>query len=142
MAFLGHVVSSNKIKMDPKKIEAVQSWPRPSTAIEIRSVLGLAGYYRRFIEGFSSIAVPLTKLTQKGASFRYLDECEERFQKLKTALTTTLVFVLPSGSGSYIVYCNATRVGIGCVLIQYGRVIAYASCQLKLHEKNYLVYDS
>jgi len=75
VVFLGHVVSSEGIKVDPKKIEAVQSWPRPSSAIEIRSFLGLAGYYRRF----SSIAVTLTRLTPKGASFRWSDECEESF---------------------------------------------------------------
>ncbi|XP_070034873.1 uncharacterized protein [Nicotiana tomentosiformis] len=116
-AFLGHIVSSEGIKMDPKKIEAVQSWPIPSLATEIQSFLGLAGYYRRFVEGFSSIAAPMAKLTQKGAPFRWSDECEESFQKLKTALTTTLIPVLPSVSGSYTVYCDASRIDIGCVLM-------------------------
>ncbi|XP_019251318.1 PREDICTED: uncharacterized protein LOC109230253, partial [Nicotiana attenuata] len=78
--------SKEGIQVDPKKIEAVKNWPRPASATEIRSFLGLAGYYRRFVEGFSSIAAPMTRLTQKGAQFRWSDECEASFQKLKTAL--------------------------------------------------------
>jgi len=85
--------------VDPKKIEAVHNWPRPTSVTEIRSFLGLAGYYRRFVEGFSSIASPLTRLTQKGVPFRWSDECELSFQKLKTALTTAPVLVLPTGLG-------------------------------------------
>ncbi|XP_070042684.1 uncharacterized mitochondrial protein AtMg00860-like [Nicotiana tomentosiformis] len=117
VAFLWHVVSSEGIKVDPKKIEAVQSWPSPSSAMEIRRLFSLASYYRRFVEGLSSIALPLTKLTHKGAPFRWSDECEESFQKLKTAVITTLVLVLPSTSGSYTVYCDASWIGIGCVLM-------------------------
>ncbi|XP_070017831.1 uncharacterized mitochondrial protein AtMg00860-like [Nicotiana sylvestris] len=135
------MVSSEGIQVDPKKIEAVKSWPRPSSATEICSFLALVGYYRQFVQGFSSIASPLTRLTQKGASFVWLDECEESFQKLKTTLTTALVLVLPSASGSYTIYCDASRVGIGCVLIQKGIFIAYASRQLNPHEKNYLIHD-
>ncbi|XP_070057925.1 uncharacterized protein, partial [Nicotiana tomentosiformis] len=86
VAFLGHVVSAEGIKVDPKKIEVVQNWPRPTSVTEIRSFLGLTGYYRRFVEGFSSIASTLTRLTQKGVPFRWSDECELSFQKLKTAL--------------------------------------------------------
>jgi len=141
VAFLGHIVSSEGIKVDPKKIEAVQNWPRPSSVTEIQSFLGLAGYYRRFVEGFSSIASPITKLTEKGAPFRWSDECEEIFQKLKTSLTTAPVLVLPTGSGCYTVYCDASRIGLEAVLMQDARVIAYASRQLKVHEKNYPVHD-
>ncbi|XP_070005199.1 uncharacterized mitochondrial protein AtMg00860-like [Nicotiana sylvestris] len=79
VAFLGHVVSSEGIQVDPKKIEAVQSWPKPSSAMEIQSLLGLASYYRRFVDRFLSIGSPLTKLIQKGATFRLSDECEESF---------------------------------------------------------------
>ncbi|XP_070039330.1 uncharacterized protein [Nicotiana tomentosiformis] len=92
------------IKVYPKKIEAVQSWPKPSSATEIRSFLCLDRYYRHIVEGFSSIRVPLTRLTQKGAPFRWLEECEESFQKLKTTLTTTPVLVLPLLSVFYTVY--------------------------------------
>ncbi|XP_070006767.1 uncharacterized protein [Nicotiana sylvestris] len=118
------IKNNGGIKVDLKKIEAVQSCPRPSSTTDFWSFLGLVGYYRRFIEGFSSIAALMTKLTQKGAPFRWLDECEESFQKLKTASTTTPV-----------------PIGIGCVLMQEGSVIAYASHQLKPHEKNYVVHD-
>ncbi|XP_070057996.1 uncharacterized mitochondrial protein AtMg00860-like [Nicotiana tomentosiformis] len=141
VAFLGYVVYIKGIQVDPMKIEAVQSWPRQSSATEIQSFLGLAGYYRWFVQGFSSIASPLTKLTQKGAPFRWSDECEEIFYRLKTALTTSFVFVLPSASGSYTMYCDASRVGTGCVLMQEGMVITYTSRQLKTHEKNYPIHD-
>ncbi|XP_070010178.1 uncharacterized mitochondrial protein AtMg00860-like [Nicotiana sylvestris] len=103
VAFLGHVVSGEGIKEDHKKIEEVQSWPRPTSVTEIRSFLGLAGYYRRFVQGFSSIASPMTRLTQKGAPFHWSDDYEKSLQKLKTALTTTPVLVLPSSSGMYTV---------------------------------------
>ncbi|XP_070056198.1 uncharacterized mitochondrial protein AtMg00860-like [Nicotiana tomentosiformis] len=141
VAFFVHVVSSEGIKVDPKKIEAVQSWPRPSSATEIWSFHGLARYYNCFMEGFSSIIAHLTWLTQKGTPFRWSDVCEESFQKLKTALTTTLVLVLPLASVSYTVYCDTSRISIGCVLMQEGRMIAYASYQLKPHERNYPVQD-
>ena len=93
------------------------------------------------MEGFSSIAAPMTRLTQKGVQFRWLDECEVSFQKLKTVLTTAPVLVLPTGSGPYTVYCDASRIGLGAVLMQEGKVIDYASRQLKIHEKNYPVHD-
>ncbi|XP_070025261.1 uncharacterized mitochondrial protein AtMg00860-like [Nicotiana sylvestris] len=111
--------------MDPKKIEAVQNWPRPTSTTEIQSFLSLGGYYRWFVEGFSSISTPLTKLTQKGALFKWSDECETRFQKLKTVFITAPVLVLPIGLGSYTVYCDALHIGLGEVLVQDGRVIAY-----------------
>ncbi|XP_070045203.1 uncharacterized protein [Nicotiana tomentosiformis] len=96
VAFWGHVVLSEGIKVDPKKIDAVQIWPRPSSAMEIQSFLGLAWYYCRFVEVFSSTAAPMTRLTQKGALFRWTVKFEESFQKLKTTLTITPVLVLPT----------------------------------------------
>ncbi|XP_019223683.1 PREDICTED: uncharacterized protein LOC109205426 [Nicotiana attenuata] len=107
------MVPNEGIKVDPKKIEAVQCWPKPSTSTKIRSFLGLAGYYRHFVEGFSSIAIPLTRFTQKGALFGWSDECEESFRKLKIALTTTPVLVLPLASGTYTVCYDISRIGIG-----------------------------
>ena len=86
------------------------------------------------MEDFSKIVVPLTKLTQKNAKFVWTDRCEEHFQLLKDLWTSALVLTLPSGDEGYIVYCDASRVGLGCVLMQYGKVIAYASRQLKKHE--------
>ncbi|XP_070032341.1 uncharacterized mitochondrial protein AtMg00860-like [Nicotiana tomentosiformis] len=91
VAFLGHVVSSDGIKVDPKKIEVVQSFPIPTSAMEIQSFLGLACYHHRFVEGFSPIAAPLTNLSYKGVSFRLCGECEKSFQKINTTLTTTSV---------------------------------------------------
>ncbi|XP_070007846.1 uncharacterized protein [Nicotiana sylvestris] len=135
------MVSSEGIQIDPKKIETVQSWLRPSSATEIWIFLRLAGYYHRSVHGFSPIASPLTKLIQKGALFRWSDECEEYFQKLKTAFTTAPVLVLPSDFGSYTMYFDASRIGIGCVLMQEDRVIAYDSRQLKPHENDYPVHD-
>jgi len=141
VAFLGHVVSKDGIKVDSKKTEAVQKWPRPTSPTEIRSFLGLANYYRRFVQDFSKIASPLTKLTQKNAKFQWTEECEQSFQKLKMCLTTAPILSLPSGSGGFTVFCDASRVGLGCVLMQNGRVIAYASRQLKRHEQNYPTHD-
>ena len=127
--------------MDPKKIEAVMDWQRLTTVTEVRSFLGLAGYYRRFVQDFSRIAAPLTRLTQKNVRFQWTEACEASFHKLKDCLTSAPVLALPSGSGGYTVYCDASRVGLGCVLMQHGKVIAYASRQLKRHEQNYPTHD-
>ena len=141
VTFLGHVVSKDGIQVDPSKVETVQKWPRPTSVTEVRSFLGLAGYYRRFVKDFSRIAVPLTRLTRKNVKYVWTDSCEESFQRLKNCLTSAPVLALPSGSGGFTVYCDASRVGLGCVLMQHGRVIAYASRQLKTHEKNYPTHD-
>ena len=113
--------------MNPKKIEVVVARERPMNVIKVRSFLGLAGYYRRFMKRFSMIAFPLTKLTRKHAKFKWIDECEQAFQELKRRLTTTLVLTLPSGTRGFVVYNDALRRGLGCVLMQHGKVIAYAS---------------
>jgi len=125
--------------MDPKKVEAVLKWKRPTNMTEIRSFFGLAGYYRRFIEGFSTIASPLTKLTCKEIKFVWLEKCETSFRELKERLTSAPVLALPLETEGFVVYNDASKKGLGCVLMQYGRVIAYASRQLKLHEVNYPV---
>ncbi|KAH0672236.1 hypothetical protein KY284_023323 [Solanum tuberosum] len=132
---------NEKEHANSQKIEGVKQWPRPTSATDIRSFLGLAGYYRRFVEGFSSMASPLTSLTQKMVKFRWSDDCEKSFTELKTRLTTSHVLTLPEGSNGYVIYCDASRVGLGCVLMQRGKVIAYASRQLKVHEKNYSTHD-
>ncbi len=95
-AFLGHVISKDGILVDPKKVEAIVNWERPKDVREIRSFLGLAGYYRRFIEGFSKLSLPMTRLTRKGATFEWTTECEDSFQELKRRLTTAPVLTLPS----------------------------------------------
>ena len=109
--------------------------------IEIRSFLGLTGYYRKFVEGFSKLTAPLTKLTRKEERFVWSEAFQQSFDELKRKLTSTPVLTLPSGQDGYIVYCDASRQGLGCVLMQHENVIAYASRQLKKHEQNYPTHD-
>nr|KYP76432.1 Retrovirus-related Pol polyprotein from transposon 17.6 [Cajanus cajan] len=113
----------------------------PKTAFRTRSFVGLAGYYRRFIEGFSRIVMPLTQLTRKDQPFVWTDACEQSFQELKRRLTTSPVLVLPDTNEHFDVFCDASHQGLGCVLMQGGRVVAYASRQLKNHERNYHTHD-
>ena len=127
--------------MDPSKIKAIENWSAPKTPTEIRQFLGLAGYYRRFIQNFSHIAKPLTTLTQKGVTFDWEEKQERAFQTLKRALCTAPILSLPEGIEDFVVYCDASNQGLGCVLMQRGKVIAYASRQLKTHEVNYTTHD-
>ena len=137
VAFLGHVISDNGVSVDPQKIEAVVNWKPPKKVSEVRSFLGLAGYYRKFVEGFSRIAAPLTKLTRKDVKYDWVDACQQSFEGLKDRLTSAPVLALPNGKDGFVVYSDASRQGLGCVLMQNDRVIAYASRQLKKHEENY-----
>ncbi|GJY75499.1 reverse transcriptase domain-containing protein [Tanacetum coccineum] len=139
--FLGHVVNQSGIHVDPSKIEAVKNWKAPTTPSEVRSFLGLAGYYRRFIANFSKIAKPLTSLTQKNQKYEWGEEQEAAFQTLKNNLCDAPVLSLPDGVEDFVVYCDASNQGLGCVLMQRDKVIAYASRQLKIHEKNYTTHD-
>jgi len=141
VVFLGHVISEKGISVDLKKIEAVLKWERPTNVIEIRSFLDLAGYYRRFIEGFSTIASPMTRLTRKEVKFEWSKDCEASFQELKSRLTSAPILALPKGQEGFVVYSNASSKGLGYVLMQHERVIAYASRQFKPHEVNYPVHD-
>ncbi|KAL4010649.1 hypothetical protein IC575_030152 [Cucumis melo] len=141
VVFLGHVVSAKGVSVDPQKVEAVFNWERPTSATEVRSFLGLAGYYRRFIEDFSRLALPLTALTRKNVKFEWSDKCEQSFQELKKRLVTAPILALPVTGKDYVIYCDASRLGLGCVLMQDGNVIAYASRQLKEHECNYPTHD-
>ncbi|KAJ9552882.1 hypothetical protein OSB04_016927 [Centaurea solstitialis] len=139
--FLGHLVNREGIKVDPAKIEAVMKWEVPKTPTEIRSFLGLAGYYRRFIQDFSKIAVPLTRLTRKNVKFVWGEEQQKAFELLRGKLCEAPVLTLPEGVDDMTVYCDASYHGLGCVLMQRGKVIAYASRQLKTHEVNYPTHD-
>ncbi|KAJ0916075.1 putative nucleotidyltransferase, Ribonuclease H [Helianthus annuus] len=139
--FLGHIVDEQGIQVDPSKISAIKDWDTPTTPTEVRSFLGLAGYYRRFIENFSKIAVPLTALTQKNQPFEWGSKQEEAFQTLKQKLCDAPILTLPEGNDDFVVYCDASKLGLGCVLMQRNKVIAYASRQLKVHEKNYTTHD-
>ncbi|GJZ10774.1 putative reverse transcriptase domain-containing protein [Tanacetum coccineum] len=141
MTFLGHVIDSKGIHVDPTKIKSIKDWASPKSPTEIRQFLGLAGYYRRFIEGFSKIAKPITKLTHKKVKFEWGDKQEAPFQLLKQKLCSAPILALPEGSEDFIACCDASKKGLGAVLMQREKVIAYASRQLKIHKKNYTTHD-
>ncbi|GJW39439.1 putative reverse transcriptase domain-containing protein [Tanacetum coccineum] len=132
---------SEGIYADPAKIESIKDWTSPKSPTEIHQFLGLAGYYQRFIEGFSKIAKPMTKLTQKKVKFEWGDKQEAVFQLLKQKLCSAPILALPKGSEDFIAYCDASKKGLGAVLMQREKVISYASRQLKIHEKNYTTHD-
>ena len=138
---MGHVVSASGVSMDPEKVEAVMSWERPKSIFEIRSFLGLARYYEGFIEDFSRLAALMTRLTRKGVKFEWDDLCEQAFLELKKRLTSTPILIIPERGSMYIVYCDASKDGLGCVLMQFERVVAYGFRQLKNHERNYPTHD-
>ncbi|KAK1613367.1 hypothetical protein QYE76_037040 [Lolium multiflorum] len=129
------------IAVDPAKIKTVAEWKAPTTQTEVRAFLGLAGYYRRFVEGFSSIARPMTQLLKKDKKFEWTEKCEESFQQLKLRLTTAPILIMPDITKPFDVYCDASKIGLGCVLMQEGKVISYLSRQLKQHEQNYPTHD-
>ena len=134
VVFLGHIVSGEGIKVDPKTIELVLNWEPPKNVPELRSFLGLAGYYRRFVEGFSIITAHLTKLLRKHVEYKWIEACQNSFEERKAKLTTTPVLASLNGNGGFVVYSDASYQGLGCVLMQHGRVIAYASRQLRPYE--------
>ena len=110
-------MSASGVSVDPEKVEAVMSWERLKSVFEIRSFLGLVGYYRRFIEDFSRIAASMTRLTRKEVKFDWNDRCEEAFQELKRRLTSAPVLIVSDRGKGYTVYCDASRAGLGCVLM-------------------------
>ncbi|WVZ90824.1 hypothetical protein U9M48_037084 [Paspalum notatum var. saurae] len=119
--FLGHVISKGGVAVDPGKVKDVLNWKIPTTVTEIRSFLGLAGYYRSFIEGFSKIAKPMTTLLGKNVKFEWTKECQAAFEELKKRLTTTPVLAFTDLHKTSSVYCDASRLGLGCVLMQEGK---------------------
>lgn len=139
--YLGHVISSEGVMADPSKVEAVQAWPTPKTQTEVRSFVGLASYYRRFIKGFAEIARPLHQLTEKGKRFVWGEECQESFQRLKASLISAPVLAYPDPKKPFILDTDASDVGIGAVLSQEDggleRVVAYASRALTKPERKY-----
>jgi len=141
VSFLGHIIFGNGIAVDPSKVDVVSQWETLKSVTEIRSFLGLVGYYRRFIEGFSKLALPLTLLTCKGKPFVWSTQCESSFSELKQRLTSAPILILPKPDEPFVVYCDASKLGLGGVLMQEGKVVAYASRQLRVHEKNYPTHD-
>jgi hypothetical protein len=127
VSFLGHIISEGGISVDPSKVKDVLSWNTPQSVSDIRSFLGLAGYYKRFIEGFSKISKPVTKLLEKGKTFEWTPKHETNFQELKKRLTTTPVLTMPYMEKSFSIYCDASGQDLGCVLMQDNHVLVYAS---------------
>ena len=141
ISFLGHIVSAEGIKVDPTKVEAVVNSKPPRNVTEVRSFLGLAGYYRRFVRGFFFIASPLTKLLMKGIKFEWTNNCQNSFEQLKGMLVEAPIFTQPTSRKEYNLYSDASGIGLGYVLMHDGKVVAYAFRQLKPHEQNYLTHD-
>ena len=129
--FLGHVISAQGISVDPSKVEVVLQWERPKTVTEIRSFVGLAGYYRRFIEGFSKIVAPLTQLTRKDHPFAWTGQCERSFEELKRRLINAPVLTIPDINQSFEVFCDASYQGLGCVLMQNKKVVCLRFSSIK-----------
>jgi hypothetical protein len=138
---LGHTISSEGITVDPSKVQEVMDWKPPTSIHQICSFLGLAGYYRRFIPNFSRIAKPMTELLKKGLKFVWSEKCEKAFHTLREHLTIASVLVQPDNTKPFDIYYDTSDTGLGCVLMQDNRVIAYASRALRPHEQNYPTHD-
>ena len=139
--FLGFVVSKEGLKVDEEKVKAIHEWPTPTTMTQVRSFLGLAGFYRRFVRDFSTIAHPLTELTKKNVAFHWGEAQEEAFQGLKDKLTHAPLLILPDFTNTFEIECDASGIGLGGVLMQGGRPIAYFSEKLSGAELRYPTYD-
>lgn len=132
--YLGHIITKEGIVVDPEKIKTIMEWPTQKDVADIRSFMGLAGYYRRFVEKISRIAYPITSLQKKGKIFKWTAECQHSFERLKNLLTTAPVLSIADPEKYYVVCTDASKEGVGGVLMQEGRVIAYESRKLKEHE--------
>jgi hypothetical protein len=139
--FLGHIINQEGLVVDPKKVTTILDWEARKDVRGIKSFIGMAGYYRCFIEGFFKIARPMTALLAKKVEFKWTPACQKSFETLKEKLMTTPVLILPDVHKPFSVYCDASYTGLGCVLMQEGRVVAYSSQQLKIHEKIYPTHD-
>ena len=139
--YLGHIITGDGIAVDSKKIRAIMDWPAPTNVSEVHSFMGLAGYYRRFVKDFSRVAHPITSLQRKGKKFVWSDQCEIAFNALKERLTSAPILAVPNPVGDFMVCTDASLEGVGAVLMQDGRVIAFESRKLKDHELNYPTHD-
>ncbi|KAK1651032.1 hypothetical protein QYE76_068837 [Lolium multiflorum] len=139
--FLGYVVSKHGVEVDVSKIEAIQNWPTPMNVSQVRSFHGLAGFYRRFVPNFSTIAAPLNDLTKKGVVFEWGAAQDHAFDELKRLLTSAPLLALPDFNKQFEIECDASGIGIGGVLMQEGRPIAYFSEKLSGAKLNYPIYD-
>jgi hypothetical protein len=134
---LGHIISEEGIAIDPEKIEDNRGWTTPKNVIEVKSFMGIAGYYRIFIEGFSKIVNPITYLPKKGVKFEWTYECEENFQHFNNILTSAPILKVVDLEEDSVVCIDACKEGVGGVLTQNGHVICYESRKLKENEINY-----
>jgi hypothetical protein len=141
VSFLGHIISKGGISIVPSKVKDVLSWNTPQNVSDIRSFLGLAGYYGRFIEGFSKISKPMIELLEKGKMFEWTPRRVASFQELKKRLTTAPVLTMQDMEKPFSIYCDAFGQGLGSVLMQDGHVVVYASRQLRNHEEKYTTHD-
>ena len=135
--YLGHIILEEGISVDPDKIKAIMNWPTPRNVTDIRYFMGLAGYYRRFIEGFSKVAHAITSLQKKGVKFEWTSKCEESFQRLKNLLTSAPVLKVADPEKDFVVSTDACGQGLGGILMQDNHVICYESRKLKENENNY-----
>jgi hypothetical protein len=134
-------LSANGIAVDPSKVKDILEWISPTTVHQVRSFLGLAGYYHRFIPNFSKIVKPITGLLKNDEKFDWSSKCNEAFEQLKVLLTIALVLAQSDIEKLFDVYCDVSGSGLKCVLMQEGRVIAYALRQLRRHEEHYPTHD-
>ena len=126
VSFLGHIVSEEGIQVDPKKVEVIIEWKPPRNVTEVRSFLGLVGYYKRFVKGFSMIAAPITRLLHKNVKFEWSEKCQVSFDKLKAFLTEAPILTQPTYCKEYVIFSDASLNGLICVLMQEAKVVAYA----------------
>jgi hypothetical protein len=139
--YLGHIISGEGISVDPEKVKAIMEWPVPKNDHEVRSFMGLVGYYRIFVKGFSKIVKPITTLQRKGVSYEWIEECDNAFIDLNRLLTSAPILGVSDMEKDFIVYIDALKKGLGAMLMQDGVVIAYASKKLKKHEELYMTHD-
>ena len=141
MSILGHLVSEEGIRVDPRNIEVINEWKPPRNVTKVCSFLGLVGYYRRFTKGFPMTEAPMIRLLQKNVKFEWSEKCQVSFDKLKAFLTKAPILTQPTYGKEYVIFSDALLNRLRCVLMQEGKVVAYASRQLKPHEKNYPTHD-
>ena len=139
--YLGHIISEQGLAVDPEKIKAIREWLVPTDVSAVRSFMGIAGYYRKFVERFSAIAHPITSLQRKGVKFEWTEKCQNRFEQLKLKLTTAPILKIADPDKEFVVCTDACREGLGGVILQVNSVIAYESRKLETHEQNYSAYD-